>query len=128
METDKQAEFRRMCCALATVAKKNGCTVSNVVKGADVAFRLAQTYELGDRAMNPVECKEHAAECRQMAECAPNSRVQAILMDMARTWDRLTTEAEIAQKSRSSLRVISDKPSKRHRALVPAAKVPIGSL
>jgi hypothetical protein len=34
--------------------------------------------------MSPVECKEHAAECRQMAECAPNSRVRAILTDMAR--------------------------------------------
>lgn len=85
--------------------------------------------------MNLVECKEHAAECRQMAECAPNSRVQAILMDMARTWDRLAIEAEFAQKSRSSLRVISElpsdpspKPSKRHRALVPAAKAPIESL
>jgi hypothetical protein len=30
-----------------------------------------------------------------MAVRAPNSRVQTILMDMARTWDRLAIEAEI---------------------------------
>jgi hypothetical protein len=57
--------------------------------------------------MNPVECKEHAAECRQMAECAPNSRVRAILTDMARTWDRLAIEAEHTGRS---LRVVSDLP------------------
>jgi hypothetical protein len=32
-----------------------------------------------------------------MAERAPNSRVQFILTDMARTWDRLAIEAEIGQ-------------------------------
>jgi hypothetical protein len=50
--------------------------------------------------MNPIECKEYAAECRQMAERAPNSRVQAILIDMARTWDRLTIEAEVKSTHR----------------------------
>jgi hypothetical protein len=30
-------------------------------------------------------------------------RVQAILMDMARTWDRLAIEAEISQNNRPSL-------------------------
>jgi hypothetical protein len=43
-----------------------------------------------------------------MAECEPNLRVQSILMDMARTWDRLAIEAEISQKSGPSLRVISE--------------------
>ena len=57
--------------------------------------------------MNPIECKERAAECRQMAEDAPNSRVQAILIDMARTWDRLALEAEIGQKSGPLLQVIA---------------------
>jgi hypothetical protein len=32
-----------------------------------------------------------------MAQGAPNLRVQAILMDMARTWDRLAIETEISQ-------------------------------
>jgi len=49
--------------------------------------------------MNPIECKANAAECRQMAERAPNSRVQAILIDMARTWDRLAIEVEIGQSA-----------------------------
>jgi hypothetical protein len=57
--------------------------------------------------MSPVECQEQAAQCRRMAECEPNLRVQAILMDMARTWDRLAIEAEISQTSGPPLRVIS---------------------
>jgi hypothetical protein len=61
--------------------------------------------------MNAVECKERAAECRRMAQCAPNSRVQAILIDMARTWDRLAIEAEFAQKGAPSLWVLSELPS-----------------
>jgi hypothetical protein len=46
--------------------------------------------------MDTAKCKEHAAECRRMARRAPNSRVQVILMDIARTWDRLAIEAEIS--------------------------------
>jgi hypothetical protein len=56
--------------------------------------------------MRPVECKEQAAQCRRMAQGAPNLRVQAILMDMARTWDRLAIETEISQGNGPSLRVI----------------------
>ena len=56
--------------------------------------------------MSPAECKEHAAQCRRMAEGELNLRVQAILTDMARTWDRLAIEAEISQRSEPSLRVI----------------------
>jgi hypothetical protein len=61
--------------------------------------------------MSPVECKEQAAQCRRMAEGELNLRVQAILMDMARTWDRLAIEAEISQASSPSLRVIPPLPS-----------------
>jgi len=35
-----------------------------------------------------MECKERAVECRQMAERA-NVNVQAALIDMAQTWERL---------------------------------------
>jgi hypothetical protein len=38
------------------------------------------------------ECRERAAECREMAKRAPNASVQAILIDMARTWDRLALQ------------------------------------
>ena len=65
--------------------------------------------------MSPVECKEQAAQCRRMAEGEPNLRVQAILMDMARTWDRLAIEAEISQGSGPSLRVMSQLPSQASR-------------
>jgi hypothetical protein len=42
----------------------------------------------------PVECRERAAECRQMSEHAPSLRVRDILLDMARTWERLAIETE----------------------------------
>jgi hypothetical protein len=40
------------------------------------------------------ECRERAAECRQMADGEQSSRVQSILIDMARTWERLAIETE----------------------------------
>ena len=71
--------------------------------------------------MSPVECKEQAAQCRRMAEGEPNLRVQAILTDMARTWDRLAIEVEISQGKGASLGVMpqlqspaSRKPSARN--------------
>jgi hypothetical protein len=65
--------------------------------------------------MSPVECREQAAQCRRMAESEANFRVQTILMDMARTWDRLAIEVEISQRSGPSLRVISQLPSQASR-------------
>jgi hypothetical protein len=44
------------------------------------------------------ECRERAAECREMVERAPNARVQAILMDMARTWERLSIQTSHARE------------------------------
>ena len=41
-----------------------------------------------------VECREHAVECRQMSERAPSPRVRDILIDMARSWERLALETE----------------------------------
>ncbi len=49
--------------------------------------------------ITPVECRRHAIECRQMAARAPNPRVQSILIDMARMWDRLAIEAEYSNKT-----------------------------
>jgi hypothetical protein len=70
---------------------------------------------VGECVMRPVECKEQAAQCRRMAQGAPNLRVQAILTDMARTWDRLAIEAEISQGSGPSLRVIPPLASQASR-------------
>jgi hypothetical protein len=50
-----------------------------------------------------------------MAEGEANLRVQTILMDLARTWDRLAIEVEISQRSGPSLRVISQLPSQASR-------------
>ena len=44
--------------------------------------------------ITPVECRQRAVECRQMAERAPTLRVRSILTDMAWTWTRLALEAE----------------------------------
>lgn len=65
------------------------------------------------------ECRERAAECRQMADREHTSRVQSILIDMARTWDRLALEAEQSasrvtpkQVLRSSLRAMGPSRTK----------------
>jgi hypothetical protein len=70
--------------------------------------RRAKLHGSGEYAMNPVDCKERAAEYRRMAGDAPNSRVRGILTDMARTWDRLAIEAEIGHNSGPQVRAISE--------------------
>jgi hypothetical protein len=44
--------------------------------------------------LTAVECRVRAAECRRMADNAPNVRVEEVLRDMAQTWTRLALEAE----------------------------------
>jgi hypothetical protein len=39
-------------------------------------------------------CRGHGVECRRMATRAPSLRMKALLVDMARGWDRLAVEAE----------------------------------
>ena len=39
------------------------------------------------------ECRERATECREMAQREPNPHVQAVLNDMARSWERLAIQA-----------------------------------
>ena len=39
------------------------------------------------------ECRERAAECREMAQREPNAHVKAVLNDMARSWERLAIQA-----------------------------------
>ena len=48
----------------------------------------------GARMIDATECRELAAECRQMADHAQTVRVRSILIDIARTWDRLALEVE----------------------------------
>ena len=44
--------------------------------------------------IDATECRELAAECRQMADRAQTIRVRSVLIDIARTWDRLALEVE----------------------------------
>jgi hypothetical protein len=44
--------------------------------------------------ITPVECRQRAVECRQMADRAPNLRVRSILTDMAWTGSSLALAAE----------------------------------
>jgi hypothetical protein len=41
-----------------------------------------------------VECRQRAGECQRLAERAANFRMRSILIDMARTWQRLALEVE----------------------------------
>jgi hypothetical protein len=53
--------------------------------------------------ITPVECRQHAVECHRMAERASNLRMQSILIDMARTWQRLALEVEQSRQKNESL-------------------------
>ena len=83
----------------------------------ETAERLTQPLKraAGQCVMSAVECREQAAQCRRMAEGELNLRVQALLTDMAKTWDRLAIEAEINQSSKPFLRVMSQLPSQASR-------------
>jgi hypothetical protein len=50
-----------------------------------------------------VECQQRAVECHRMAERASNLRMQSILIDMARTWQRLSLEIEQSRQQNESL-------------------------
>ena len=57
------------------------------------------------------ECREHGVECRRMARRAPSLRMEALLIDMARGWDRLAIEAEqYTQAKEPILRMIVPTP------------------
>jgi hypothetical protein len=53
--------------------------------------------------ITPVECQQRAVECHRMAERASNLRMQSILIDMARTWQRLALEVEQSRQKNKSL-------------------------
>jgi hypothetical protein len=61
--------------------------------------------------MTPIACKQQAHDAGGLPSASQTFRVQSILMDIARTWERLAIEAAIGQRSGPSLRVISELPS-----------------
>jgi hypothetical protein len=59
----------------------------------------------------PLECRLRAAECERMMAQAPNSRIRAVVADMARTWTRLALEVEQSLKeTRPPLELIDPSP------------------
>jgi hypothetical protein len=46
---------------------------------------------------DPVECRVHAANCRQLAAEARGSEARQTFLSLAETWDRLAAELESAQ-------------------------------
>ena len=56
--------------------------------------------------IDATECRELAAECRQMADRAQTIRVRSILIDIARTWDRLALEVEYSTARTSPKQVL----------------------
>ena len=76
--------------------------------------------------LTPAECRDRAADCRQMAERAPNMRVQGILLDIARTWTRLALEAEQwGQMNRPTSRLKKAFSKDRSRLSVTAPQLPL---
>jgi hypothetical protein len=53
--------------------------------------------------ITPVECRQHSIESERMAERAANLRMRSILIDMARTWQRLALEVEQQSGKNESL-------------------------
>jgi hypothetical protein len=46
---------------------------------------------------NPQECREHAANCRQLAKSAKGDTARATFLNLAETWEGLASELESAQ-------------------------------
>ena len=77
------AELFAMC------GGERSLSISKCTLGAKEADRRGN-----EQMISAVECREHAVECRQMSERAPSPRVRDILIDMARSWERLALETE----------------------------------
>jgi hypothetical protein len=80
-----------------------------VPRGALAVFNAGRQTLHVDRQRHKAQFptpRKRAAECRQMAERAPNLRVQGILLDIARAWTRLALEAEQwSETNRPTLRL-----------------------
>jgi hypothetical protein len=81
---------------------------------AVVRGRSAPRLFLGTAMFTPLECRLRSADCQRMMAHAPNPRLQAILLDISRTWTRLALEAEQTLKeSRPPLQLIAPKSASR---------------
>ena len=65
--------------------------------------------------ISAVECREHAVECRQMSERAPSLRVRDILIDIARTWERLALETDHSAPTSPKIVLLASRPAGPHQ-------------
>jgi hypothetical protein len=81
---------------------------------------------------NPEECREHAANCRQLAQSASVATAREAFLNLANTWERLASELESAQRFLQAIDTIERKeafradqrspfapPQDKYRAAVP---------
>jgi hypothetical protein len=96
-----------LCCLRATLILNRPAHIdSGLVIGPEFGRGLASVCEWGVMSatmVTPVECRQHAVECQRMAERAANLRMRSILIDMARTWQRLSLEVEQSWQKNESL-------------------------
>jgi hypothetical protein len=74
--------------------------------------------------VTPAECKERAAESRQMAEREQDFRRQNILLDIARAWTRLALEAEQWTQSNHPPWRLKKAPSKDRLTVISSIRSP----
>jgi hypothetical protein len=60
---------------------------------------------------NPNECRQHAANCRQLAAEATSVAGRDTLMNLAEGWERLARELESAESFTKAIQEIDPKPS-----------------
>src|SRR5262245_47217179 len=65
----------------------------NAASGAHGSYGRLGRYLFGEEIMiTSRECRERAAECREMAKRELNAHVRTVLNDMARSWERLALQ------------------------------------
>ena len=84
-----------MCCATVTIGGRSEpereMMLIHIVAHGNIGRSKGRGY---GQMISAMECREHAVECREMSERAPSLRVRDILIDMARSWERLALETE----------------------------------
>src|SRR5689334_14498679 len=77
--------------------------------------------------ISAMECREHAVECREMSERAPSLRVRDILIDMARSWERLALETEHSAPTSAKLVLRHQYHGSYRRRAIPSRMDRVGS-
>ena len=57
--------------------------------------------------MDTTDCRDNAATCIEMANCATERREQAVLFELARSWMKLAWELESDPELRDAVKDVS---------------------